>query len=85
MRNLPIKLICAYIESDLSLLTDLSLLSKESYKKNLPLSQKCFSHYSWANTINNLIFFDHDQTSQISDVNICNLFLCDTFVISSWD
>ena len=33
MRNLPIKLICAYLESDLSLLTDLSLLSLESYKK----------------------------------------------------
>jgi hypothetical protein len=33
MRNLPIKLICANLESDLSLQTDLSLLSSESYKK----------------------------------------------------
>jgi hypothetical protein len=33
MQNLPIKLICAYLESDLSLLLDLSLLSLESYKK----------------------------------------------------
>jgi hypothetical protein len=33
MQNLPIKLICAYLESELSLLLDLSLLSLESYEK----------------------------------------------------
>jgi hypothetical protein len=53
MRNLPIKLICAYIESDLSLLTDLSLLSIESYKK--------ICHYH-----RNVFHITHGQTRLIT-------------------
>lgn len=53
MRNLPIKLICAYIESDISLLTDLSLLSKESYKK--------ICHYH-----RNVFHITHGQTRLIT-------------------
>lgn len=53
MRNLPIKVICAYLESDLSLLTDLSLLSLESYKK--------ICHYH-----RNVFHITHGQTRLIT-------------------
>ena len=53
LRNLPIKLICAYIESDLSLLTELSLLSIGSYKK--------ICHYH-----RNVFHITHGQTRLIT-------------------